>query len=664
MRILNYGQRISLSEKKRTNSSLIFLLVSLLFLLLMLMFYGMDVSSFAYRIRSIMALAGVLFYIAFNVINLEHLRPNVIRQMILINNAFLICSAIILIDLFAIEDRPGVSDFVSRLSFVVGFGLVSVIEISNYYKHKRIDFRKALHNLGLFISNHVFLIILTCVVSVYLLMTYNKVRPMWDSALLYRYSSFISSYSLYNFSSTFYFGHISYTYAAIVAVLSCLSNNTNLLLSVIFSLAYLSSVCCFYGTLKIISPGSKDAVYSLSTAIYAFSPFTIGLIHDPYLDLLTLFLFTVLIYFYFSKQYCIATVIAVMFLFTKEPAVIELGFFILGLLIVDLINNRSKKIEDIMAIISQKKYIIIAFVASIWFYIFLFVCHWEKSDGIEWTPSFVFKECKVIVGLNFNWLLLLISILFIVFSFKNSHKFFRFLFPLCCSFIAMWCFLIFYPTHNHPRYLGAMIAPLYLMACAGLCAISKEIARGILQVIIAIIVLVSTYKTIDPISRILFQNIDIGTDKMVTTNEPLSDSTVYNSQYEGYQKCLNIAISEVLNNNPDAIICLPAEKGNVWYYDALGLWQDTDSSITITEYYDNSIGMRYSDYQERSNELKITFVTPDADFNKISAGGEAHLLYLPFVGTNESSEVYKHCVVEREDEFSSNGWTLHDLVFK
>lgn len=107
-----------------------------------------------------------------------------------------------------------------------------------------------------------------------------------------------------------------------------------------------------------------------------------------------------------------------------------------------------------------------------------------------------------------------------------------------------------------------------------------------------------------------------------------------------------------------------SRKGNVWYYDALGLWHDTDSSITITEYYDNSIGMRYSDYQEGSNELKITFVTPDADFNKISAGGEAHLLYLPFVGTNESSEVYTHCVVEREDKFSSNGWTLHDLVFK
>jgi hypothetical protein len=231
----------------------------------------------------------------------------------------------------------------------------------------------------------------------------------------------------------------------------------------------------------------------------------------------------------------------------------------------------------------------------------------------------------------------------------------------------MFCFLILYPTHNHPRYLGAIIAPLYLVACAGLCSLSKDIVRTLAQGLTLVIISISVFKTIDPVSKMVFSNIDIGVignAEMITTGDQLSDSMVYNSQYEGYQKVLNKAINEILKHNPDAIICMPADKGNIWYYDALGNWKEVDSSIVVEEYYDLNSGIRYSEYREGTIDLELTFVTSYADFNGIASQGETHLLYLPFVGTEESDEINKKCSIEREDEYSLNGWTLHDLVFR
>ena len=102
----------------------------------------------------------------------------------------------------------------------------------------------------------------------------------------------------------------------------------------------------------------------------------------------------------------------------------------------------------------------------------------------------------------------------------------------------------------------------------------------------------------------------------------------------------------------------------IWYYDALGNWKKVDSSIVVEEYYDLNSGVRYSEYREGTIDLELTFVTSYADFNGIASQGEIHLLYMPFVGTEESDETNKKCSIEREDEYSLNGWTLHDLVFR
>lgn len=124
-----------------------------------------------------------------------------------------------------------------------------------------------------------------------------------------------------------------------------------------------------------------------------------------------------------------------------------------------------------------------------------------------------------------------------------------------------------------------------------------------------------------------------------------------------------MAIKSIITSNPDSVICIPATNGNIWYYDALGEWKETDKSIEIIEYFDASKLLRYSDYRVNTTPIRITFVTPNADFGAISLGRETHLLYMPYIGKDEAEEVYMQCCVEKEYEYNSRGWILHDLVF-
>lgn len=637
--------------------------ISFLCWIVMLVFFENSNSSFPYKLRSVMACGGAVFYVISSSLSSRVLTIEEIKQIFIIDFTFFICTIIVFIDLIYSHDNSGISDYIARGSFVLGFGIAFVIFFLELFKQK-IDRINSLGNrISKIIKSHSSLVMLVALVIIYLLTTYNSIIPMWDGALLYKYSSTLSGYSLFSLSSLSAFGHISYSYVAISAVLRCLFEVDNVQF-IFFSLAFIISICCFYGIVKLSVPNKKDITYTFSTIVYAFSPFTLGMIHDPYLDLYSIFIFTILIYCYFSGKIYFATTIAVVFLFIKEPSIIELCAFILGLLACEMYENREKSIVSRFLIIIKKKYTIMLFFVAVWLCCFLFICHWENSDSTIWTFDYAIKQCKVIFGINFNWLLFIISLAFLVISLLIHNVCLRYLVPLSFSFFAMFCFLVLYPTHNHPRYLGAIIVPLYIITCIAICSISSFTLKTVFQLVIALLIILSSFMTIDPISRMLFKNISVGSDCMITTGDDLSDSIVYNSQYEGYQKVLNKVIYEILKDNPNAIICMPAVKGNTWYYDALGNWKEVDSSIVVEEYYDLNSGIRYSEYREGTIDLELTFVTSYADFNGIASQGETHLLYLPFVGTEESDEINKKCSIEREDEYSLNGWTLHDLVFR
>ena len=312
-----------------------------------------------------------------------------------------------------------------------------------------------------------------------------------------------------------------------------------------------------------------------------------------------------------------------------------------------------------------KKYSISLVVFAIWLYVYCFVIHWSTAgDGTIWSVAFLAKRCKLIFGLNFNWAILVVAIAYCIHKVFVNKYLNGLLIPLIITYIGLLLFLIVLPTHNHARYLGILIIPAYILCSAGLCSIERKVLGYALQSVFAILILASSFKTIDPVTRAIFDNLDVGSDIMITTDERFSDSIIYNFQYEGYQKALNKAIGDIINDNENAKIFLPALGDNVWGYDAIGNFGFIEGTTTLTEFWDANRCVRYFVQKNGLQPLNITFITDDlGNYSLLNKGETGHLLYLTYVGTNEADSVRKKYAIISDNTYQRSGWIINDLVF-
>lgn len=118
---------------------------------------------------------------------------------------------------------------------------------------------------------------------------------------------------------------------------------------------------------------------------------------------------------------------------------------------------------------------------------------------------------------------------------------------------------------NHARYIDTHIVALSLFAILGLAMISSEKIRYGLTGAVVIILIISNYGTLDPVTRLVFRKYDIGTTKMISTEdiEFLSDSMVYNQQYRYFDKAPNLALGDVIGE--DTVNYFPVINGRPWF---------------------------------------------------------------------------------------------------
>ena len=639
--------------------------MSILSAFVMLICYGKDCNTIAFKLRDFWAVSSIISYLMAVIFEIRTKNVSILKQCFFVSILMTIISTIVLCDFSSNSRYAEISDLIVRLSFFIGFLLGTIVQGVFLYRtimQRKITFDVS--KIGRWIYGHSLIILLVIIISIHLIVTYGNTMPPWDAGLLYYYSAHSTVDMVFDMQSAFYCQHISYIYSAIIAICYSLFQNIDFALFFVFSIVYIISVICFYGIIKIIVPQRSDFSYTLSTSLYAFSPFVLGMIHDPYLDLFTLMMFVILLYCVFSKQVIWEIFCMFCIVFTKEPAAIAVGFMIVGLLITDYINTKGDIKTRIIGIFRMKKYLSCALVFAIWIYLYLFVCHWSKTgDSTSWSVTFLINRLKLVLGLNFNWIIILGAAFFIIHSIKDWKRNAGYIVPLIFTYFSMLIFLLVFPTHNHSRYLGILIVPPYVLCAAGLCTLSKKKVRTSIQVVLALLILISTLKTIDPVTRKIFNAVNIGNDTMITTDETFSDSIVYNSQYEGYQKAINKAISEILKSEYNAKIFLPALNGNAWSYDALGNWTAVDKCSEITEYWNNARNVRSFVQGSGFSPLEITFISDDMDSSIITDGQTGHFLYLSYTGEVEADRLRKVCRVIDEKSYEVDGWVVKDLAF-
>lgn len=95
--------------------------------------------------------------------------------------------------------------------------------------------------------------------------------------------------------------------------------------------------------------------------------------------------------------------------FVKEPVIVAYGAYCAGYMLVDYCKHRGLRY-----IAGQRKYWGMLTIGLIWLYTYKVLPHWNGVGGFEINGHYILKKAKVLFLLNFNWVLVILSVLAII----------------------------------------------------------------------------------------------------------------------------------------------------------------------------------------------------------------------------------------------------------
>lgn len=412
-------------------------------------------------------------------------------------------------------------------------------------------------------DNFCFILLLLVIIALSFDSCQSQIK--WDGMIYFNQAMNADMYSL---SSLGIVGHLTHGYALIVSITRLLLLNSGMtMLAVNICLLIYSSIC-FYRLIVEVFSDIRRTVATLLTSVYAFSPFLMGMVNYYSPDYMFTCLLIPIVYYALRKKWGIFSFISFFFVFTKEPAIVAFFGICVGILIIDYIENKNVK----MILLSAKYYYMLS-VGLLWGLMYMFLGAWVASNSDEnaFEPSlqYIIDKLKVMYVLNNNWIFVLLTIIGLFIARKSIRKF---LIPVIVGTVFFTGISVAFVTMNHPRY--AAISTPALILCAIICwgdyliRHKKLIILIISSTFLSLVMLISCFITIDPISRRVFNSVNIGKTSMITSgNEKVGDNIVYNKQALWLEKVVNEAIEYGLDN--DATIIFPGNEGSFYSYDGM-----------------------------------------------------------------------------------------------
>lgn len=482
----------------------------------------------------------------------------------------------------------------------------------------------------------------------------------WDGMIYFNHTMNSDMYSL---SSIGVVGHLTQGYALIVSIARLVLVNSGLTILAVNICLLLYSTVCFYRLIIGIFPKIKRATAVLLTGIYAFSPFLLGMVNYYSPDYMFTCLLIPLVYYSFRKNWGIFSIISFFFVFSKEPAVFAYFGICLGVLIIDYIETKSIK-----KIISSAKYYYMLAIGLLWGLMYFFLGAWVSSNSGEnaFKPGgqYIIDKLKVMYVLNNNWIFVLLAITGL---FVAQKKIIRFLIPVICGTMLFTGMSVAFVTMNHPRY--AAISTPVLLLCGVICwgdyltRHKKEILLILCATIASIIMIISCFVTIDPLSKSVFKTINIGNATLITTgSEKVGDFIVYNKQALWLERVVNEAIEYGLKNN--ASIVFPGNEGAFYSYD--GMVETSvinDNGITVSEEFWNVKRKERNGVYSYGKQIKGLEIQR-VDTISILPKGKYCYIQQPTDNSGLYDEIMENNLEFEERYFSYRGWIGKAVLFE
>ncbi len=592
--------------------------------------------------------------------------PKYYEQLLKINSGFLLVGIIIYFTM--VKERIDQKEYLYLLGYFVWLVVLCIAE----YKllQGKIN-SKVFASFVDFIKEHKWLWLLLIIVGG-LAPDYHGTQFKWDGILYYITCHNISLDSM---SSLAIYGHIAQTFGAMIQIGTQLFGNVAVSMTFMNILLLLTSSCAFYGTLKVIVPNKNDFLYTLGTAAYAFSPFLLGMVNYYNLDYFCLCFSTFVFYYGCKKQWLKFFVFGLLFCFTKEPAIIIYGCFCAGVVLVEFIQDKEKSLgKRIGNIFKHSKYYMMAVPGVLWLVTYLILGPWSAGNsetGIDLT--YIIEKLKVLYLLNFNWvytLIILIGIFYILSKGKKVIEENYWLLPLFLGQVGFTVFSCLLKTVNHPRYSDSSPVFLCFVSIVFILKwIAKERVRNGVLIVLACLMLMSSYYTLDSVTRIVFEKVNIGQTTMVVPqpNAP-GDGMIYNKQMLYLEQAMEEALEESVKNQE--LIVFPTVEQSTYYFDGMAEVTSVqeDEYRIETELWDSVCRKRRAVNTGGFQEIEVAHIGGmkglekllkeyDKDYSSVS------FFYLPFAGNELAQDIKEKYDIVNELDYSISGWTVRKLIF-
>ena len=423
----------------------------------------------------------------------------------------------------------------------------------------------------------------------------------------------------------------------------------------------------------LIIPDKSDFTYIVLTAVYAFSPYYLGMVNYYSLDYYLICLFPIVVYYAFAEKWMQMTLTAIFFCFTKEPAIIIYGALCVGMVIRDVIIFLEEKKDEKMTMLSVLKkvfgtvhYYYMALPGLLWIFILVIIGLWVGgSHDVGVNADYIIGRVKALYVLNFSWIFVVIIAVILasrIIIKKRSSSTIKITLPIICNLVAFTAFNFVFITVNQPRYVDSIAYSLYLLAAVLCGSICKEKVVKIVAPVIAILMLIQCFTTIDPLTRVSFDNINTGDGMVVSGMSRIGDASVYNKQMLWAEYPLRCAIKDALND--DSTIVYTAFCATTHSTDGMSevavvredLWEET-------MYYDMEANRRLPDNSTEVEEISVYHASENARLNELGdVGTRISLIYSDIDSSQDVDMLTNQLDIESVGEYTYRGWVFHRVV--
>lgn len=497
----------------------------------------------------------------------------------------------------------------------------------------------------------------------------GKIQVRWDGA--FYESECRNVMNIHSLSTLGAVGHMSQAFGVLYCLIFNVVENSELSLAILNVLFYLGSILGFFYLIKLIFPDFGEITYVLGTAVYAFSPFSLGMVNYYSLDYMPMCLFVWVIYFAYKRYWILHMITACCFVFTKEPLIIAYAGVCIGILVMDWEQSKyasyKEKIRDFLG---KLQYYLMVLVGLIWVGIFLMFCGWGGSGSFGIDIGYMIEKLKVLFVLNFNWLLcgvIALEVIYILLTKRMKEIDGRWCVPLVLSLVLFIIFNMAYITINHARYSAVVPVIIYLLSLGFASIALKEKWVRLGSGIVVIILLLTSYKTIDPVSLSVFEKIETGKTTMITTSTPMiGDMMIYNKQMLAEEDALNRALEYALEEG--AMIFVPTYENSTYYFDGSMIEPKEKEGYYEVEAWWNEKKKRREVYEkENCRKLVLNEIYGNtSDVVQLALQKEKKICYIyaPWLGQDQAAELEQKWNNTNTIQFEKGDWVISALLIE